>query len=394
KPPPVDAAVHNTRRWKHDGPWLPGQSADEFVAYLAREIAKRRPQFTAYLREFVRNEIYTTRQLAAARAGDVAPIDPAEAAQWQRARERQWARITPADISAAVRALRKETANDPIGSRLVQKLIVPFLRLPTIRFKYKSYSEDAATRDFDKYVFDQEAAPLSTHPSAGLGYLRTKAYLPSHPILGPQARAAPVAARVLQARQTASSREAFARLGVAGFVANDQYRAAEVSSASRNAFQNVRDVETIDIDTPGGKKLLVNPQYASVSNDGRVHLKILRAGGAEIAVARGELEDRPPPVASGAAENMEGLLGRDDRPGTTRAPRAGFAKRGLRSGVKQLDDLAAARRRPAADDAARELGEMSAQGRRLADFLHAPAASPSADGPGTAAAETSPGTKE
>lgn len=333
KPPPVDAAVHNARRWKHDGPWLPGQSADEFAAYLAREIGKRQAEFNEYLAEFVKNEIYTTRQLAASRSGALAPIDPADAHAWQAAREREWADISHDDIAAGIRALRKETANNPLGSRLVTKLIMPFLRLPTIRFKYKSYAEDSATRDFDQYVFDQDLAPLSTHPSAGLGYLKTKSYLATHPILGPQRSASPVPARLIQARQTGTSKEAYARLGVGGFVANDQYRATDTSSASKSRFTNVRDVETIDIDTPGGKKLLVNPLFASVSNDGRIHLKLVRSTGPEAAVARGELEDLPPV--------RQHEYDTDFRRRSPRS-RANANARNPNSGAQELDELSQA----------------------------------------------------
>ena len=349
KPPPIDAEVHNARRWKHEGPWLPGQSADEFTAYLSKEIGKRRVEFNEYLTEFVKNEIYTTRQLAASKSGELAPIDPSDAQAWQAAREAEWSNISDADIIAGIKVLRKETANNPLGSKLVTKLIMPFLRLPTIRFKYKAYAEDASSRDFEMYQFDQETAPMSTHPSAGLGYLKTKSYLATHPILGPQGSASPVPARVVQARQTSTTKEHFARLGVAGFVANDQYRATDVSSASRANISNARDVETIDIDTPGGKKVLVNPQFGSVSNDGRIHIKLKRSTGPEVAVARGELDDAPPIRESGerfgkAPSNFSGF-----RHGGF----GGLARRNERSGVKELDEL-------------------SAQGQRFTDFLKSP----------------------
>ncbi|KAF1348379.1 hypothetical protein EJ07DRAFT_141589 [Lizonia empirigonia] len=331
KPPPVDAAVHNARRWKHDGPWLPGQSADEFAAYLDREIAKRRAEFNDYLVEYVKNEIYTTRQLAASRSGDIAPVDPADAHAWQAAREAQWAAITDADIAAGISALRRETANDPLNSRLVTKLIVPFLRLPAIRLKQTSYSRDATSRDAEIYQFDHDTSPLSTHPSAGLGYLRTKSYLTTHPILGPQAVAAPVPARVIQPRQTSSTKESTARFGLAGFVANDQHRASDVNSARHPA---ILDVETIDIDTPGGRKVLVAPQFATVTNDGRIHIKLQRSTGAEIAVAKGVLEDYPY-----FRRQTQGL----DEFERSRRGEAGFADG--RSGVQQLDELSARGRR-------------------------------------------------
>jgi hypothetical protein len=174
---------------------------------------------------------------------------------------------------------------------------------------------------------------LSTHPSAGLGYLRTRAYIASHPILGPQSSSTPVPARVVQPRTTSRAKESYAKLGVGGFVANDQYRSTDVSSSTRQNFSNARDVETIDIDTPGGKKVLVQPLFGSVGNDGRVHLKLKRSTGAEVQVARGELEDKPP-----VRENVinESDLLKD--------------LGGRRSGVKELD-------------------EQSAKARQLSDFL-------------------------
>jgi hypothetical protein len=306
-PPPVDAAVHNVKRWKHEGPWLPGMNAEDFTTYLTKQISKRRSEFNTYLTEFVRNEIYMTRQLAASKAGENAPMDITEAETWHEQRSKQWAQISDEDIQAGIKSLRRETANNPLGSKLVTKLILPFLRLPTIKFKYTAYAEDASNRDIEQYQFDQETAPLSTHPSAGLGYLRTRSYIANHPILGPQSSPSPIPARVVQPRTTARGKEIFAKLGVGGFVANDQFRSTDTSSASRMNISNARDVETIDIDTPGGKKVLVSPIFGSVTNDGRIHIKLKRATGAEVQVARGEFDDKPPVRENVDADPLKGL---------------------------------------------------------------------------------------
>jgi hypothetical protein len=318
--PPVDAAVHNNRRWKYDGPWLPGMNAQDFSEYLGKQIAHRRAEFNRYLHEFVKNDIYTTRQLAASQSGETAPMDIREAKVWHNERSKQYAQMSEADIQAGIKALRRETAKDPLRSNLFNKLIRPFLRLPTIKFKYTAYATDASTRDIDQYSFDQETAPLSTHPSAGLGYLRTKAYITNHPILGPQSKPAPIPSRVVQPRNTSVGKEAYARLGVAGFVANDQYRTTDGAAAVRGQFSNAQDVENIDIDTPGGKKLFVQPMFGSVTNDGRIHIKLLRSAGAEVLVARGELDDKPP-----VRENFES------------DPLKGLGQMG-KSGVKELDE--------------------------------------------------------
>lgn len=319
-PPPVDPSAHNTKRWKFEGPWLPGMGADDFVAYLSREITKRKSEFNKYLVEFVKNEIYTTRRHAASKSGETAPMDIHEAEIWQEQQEKQWRLITDKEIDAGIKALRKETANDPLNSKLVTKLILPFLRLPNIKLKNKAYAEDASYRDIDQYQFDQDSAPLSTHPSAGLGYLRTKSYIANHPILGPQSSPSPVPARVVQPRTTSSSKEHYARLGVGGFVANDQFRSTDRTSISRSNISSARDVETIDIDTEGGKKVLVQPLFGSVTNDGRIHIKLQRSTGAEVQVARGELEDKPP-----VRENYES------------DPLKNLGSMG-KSGIKELDE--------------------------------------------------------
>ncbi|KAF3042531.1 hypothetical protein E8E11_002379 [Didymella keratinophila] len=364
QPPPPTAEVHNSRRWKHDGPWLPGQGANEFTAYLNKEIGKRRNEFNEHLVEFVKNKIYTTRQLTADRSGDIPPMDAAEAQAWQTAREKEWATITQEQIDAGIKALRKETAINPLGSKLVTELITPFLRLPLVQQKNRVYQQHGTgeRREYENNIIDPERAPTSTHPSAGLGYLRSRSYLASHPILGPQANPAPVTSRVLQPRTTAFNRDSRARLGVGGFVAMDPY-SAEASKNPNASSHLKRDVEVIDIDTPGGKKIMVQPKYGGVSNDGRVHLHVMRSTGPEIRVAMGELEDAPPPLES----KQESIDIGNRKKGFT------FAKKDVRSGIKELDELSAAgRARAGQEDAPHELSAMSEQGRQFQDFLQSP----------------------
>jgi hypothetical protein len=347
-PPGVDPIVHNTRRWKHDGPWLPGMSADDFISYLHKEISGRKTEFNTYLREYAKNEIYTTRRVAASKSGET-PLDVNEAEMWQEQQEKVWRKISDTDIEKGIKALRRDTANDPLTSKLVSKLILPFLKLPAIKFKSKAYDRDASNKDYDTYAFDSETAPLSTHPTAGLGYLRSKSYISSHPILGPQSTHTPVPARVVQARRTGTTQEVYARFGVAGFVANDEYRATDAFNARGAHLSNAKDVETIDVDTLGGKKVMVQPLFGSVTNDGRIHIKLKRSTGAECQVARGELDDRPP-----VREHYEP------------APMGDFAGSMGKSGVKELD-------------------EMSGQARQLEDFLRSPGrAQPGTGFPGMA----------
>lgn len=124
-----------------------------------------------------------------------------------------------------------------------------------------------------------------------------------------------------------------------GFIANDQFRSTDTSAGGRYNADASRDVEFIDIDTPGGKKVLVHPLFGSVTNDGRIHIKLKRSVGAEVAVARGELDDRPP-VREGADEDPL----REARAGGGAAVRRVAGRKG-------------------------ELGESSEKARQLSGFL-------------------------
>lgn len=287
---PKDASL-KTRlpnlRWKHDGPWLPGMAAEEFDTFITNELSKRRREFNQYLETFVKAQIYVRRSGAAKEAGAL-PLDPEEAEKVRATQEKEWSTFTREDITAGIHALREKCAADPLNSDLVQKLIIPFLRLPPMRLKSTMYAQ-AGIDIIDNQKFADETTPNSTHPSAGLGYLRTKAYIANHPILGPQELPSPITARVVQARRTRSVTQPRAKLGVAGFVADDEFRSTPTSYSS-----SVDDLGVLDVETEGGRKVPVQPLFAAVDPSGKVHIKVKRSNGPELQVAQGQLEDRPP----------------------------------------------------------------------------------------------------
>jgi hypothetical protein len=283
-------------RWKHDGPWLPGMGADEFMAYVNKELTPRRREFNKYLVQFVKTQISARRRNM---AQETLPLDAEEAEVARAKQEKEWNTFTKADISAGIRSLREKCAADPLNSDLVQKLIIPFLRLPPIKLKSTKYAASSTTNIVDSQKFADETTPNSTHPSAGLSYLRTKAYLANHPILGPQALPTPVEARVIQPRKTRGPTNSKAALGVAGFVADDEFGGSEMGWRGQRG-DRVASLEVLDVNTEGGRKVPVQPLFAAVSPDGRIHIKLQRSHGAELQVAKGQLEDRPP-----ERENLE-----------------------------------------------------------------------------------------
>jgi len=285
--PQPDGARHGVRRWRHDGPWLPGMSANEFTTFMNKQLLARRSEFKIYLNQYVKNEIYAMRQNAWKKAQPQPETDEEadqflaqqEDAAAMAERAKEWANISDTEVKAGIQSLRREAASNPLQSRLVHRLIVPFLRIPAIKLKDITFSAQARGSETEKYRFDDDVTPLSTHPSAGLGYLRTASHMSNHPILGPQEDPTPVTARVLQPASVGRTRSAL--IGVGGFVAQD-------------SNTNSRDSKEIDIQTQGGAKLNVHPRFASVTPDGRIHLRVDRAKSAAVQIARGELLDTPP----------------------------------------------------------------------------------------------------
>ncbi|KAF2257874.1 hypothetical protein CC78DRAFT_527151 [Lojkania enalia] len=307
-PPELNRARHSLR-WKHEGPWLPSMSAEDFMAYINKQLSGRRDEFHKYLVAYAKDVIYHQRRVAAKHDSDM-PLDAVEADAYQSSRELEWSNMSSSDIISKIRELRAECAADPLTSRLVQKLIIPFLRLPPMRVKNALLNNGPnITGEPKTFVYD--TTPLTTHPSAGLGYLRTKAYMTNHPILGPQKESTPIEARVIQPRVLAGNQSAVAYLGVGGFVTEDEIRS---TGPTRN---NTSNVEFIDVRTEGGLKIMVEPMNASIAPDGKVHVKVFRRAGESVSVARGYLDDKPPVPQAAEAEPLDLNIGK--------------------SGVKELD---------------------------------------------------------
>ena len=134
-----------------------------------------------------------------------------------------------------------------------------------------------------------DTGPPTTHPSAGLSYLRSAALLQNHPVLGPQSNHTPVQARVLQARQSARGNNDSARLGVAGIVVKDN---KQYSDSNRQGRQGEKGVDISDFTTKGGAKVWVEPLRASIESTGKIKLDVERALPEAIDVREGKLVSR------------------------------------------------------------------------------------------------------
>lgn len=106
--------------------------------------------------------------------------------------------------------LLSRRADTTVTSEL-SSLIREFLDIPGLKADDVSGKSDKAA-----------AERFTTHPSAGLSYLKTNNYFDNHPILGPQSTRSTFDARLLSPRSN-TSREGKAHLGIGGFVAQEAF---------------------------------------------------------------------------------------------------------------------------------------------------------------------------
>lgn len=235
-------------RWKFAGPWLGGRTEGEFERYLDRQVRNRKREFKEFLRQHLK-EGKANRRLRVAR--DEGRLDGDESV----------AEVSDEEVDAELKTLRQ----DPLLFRL-GTLIRAFLDLPALPGGSTAYDE---------------VGPPMMHPSGGLSYLRTHAVLPNHPLLGPQAKPAPVEARILIPGQSTTGLGVTPKVGVAGVVTDD----TSLLSALKDKSSGFNKWDTT---TPGGGKTWVHPTKATIDAHGRINLRFDLAQEETIAIRKGQ----------------------------------------------------------------------------------------------------------
>ncbi|KAL9136630.1 MAG: hypothetical protein Q9175_002162 [Cornicularia normoerica] len=219
------------QRWKYRGPWLAGKTEGEFRLYMEKDVKRRRLAFKRFLHQRLVEEKATARRREATENGK--DLDgPHEVT------------VPEEDVEVYVRHLRN-------NERKLHKLVEEYLDLPRDR--------GSATTSYDK------KGPPTTHPSAGLSYLRTASHTYNHPLLGPQEESAPVLARVIRPQTTvAQFKFDRALIGVGGIVAEDDRLSLTRDSTGISGYNP---------DIPGGAKVYIRvPTKASVDSRGRIEV--------------------------------------------------------------------------------------------------------------------------
>lgn len=259
------------KRWKFQGPWLAGMTEADFSEYIERELIGRKDEFLAFVRQQAMEAARNNKRRQATDSGerdaqtDAVISEPTE--------------LSLAALRTIITRLRR---NFSVTSDLTG-LVVRFLDLPGSTTERSHYTDSAKRLS---------QGPPSSHPSAGLSYLRTDAVLTNHPIFGPMANPAPQKARLLAAgSQTMVKRDE--RLGVAGFIA-DKIQGEGHNSGRRfpawektlnqDDEQSRKDMhmKSIGLSIPGGTRIWVEPKRASVDETGRLHLEVRGANSTSV----------------------------------------------------------------------------------------------------------------
>ena len=264
----ASAADENPRneRWKVSGPSIYGILEGEFEEYL-EQMKPRRDEFHAFLREhYTQKRRSEALQLAA------------EEGRREEELETTDHEPTTQEFENYVLQLRQ---GFNLGSELT-RLLCKFLDIPP-----PPTSHRLGTTVGDRSI------PPKTHPSAGVSYLRSNAYLDNHPVLGPQARRAPVEARILFSARL----DGTGMVGVAGIVANGP----STSQRERSTVQTVEEEEqerltrgnttnatsSIGMNTPGGNRIWVEPRSMNIDPSGRIKLDVINADQTAISIKTG-----------------------------------------------------------------------------------------------------------
>ncbi|CAG9990114.1 unnamed protein product [Clonostachys byssicola] len=247
-------------RWKFKGPWLAQMADGDFLNYLNKKVRPQRAQFRALLRQRLAERLTSSQNRAAVEAGKPTP-EPIKSED-----------ITEEQFADYIRSLRSDRVT-------LYALVSKFLDLPPlgtpVGFAQNNLIFSDSNLATDKITESPygKSGPPPSHPSAGIGYLRTGAFMENHPVYGPQANKTPVNARIVSPKIGPSP----AKLGVGGFVSTVPVGSNEFNmrtAGSRHRRPVANGINNLDISTYGGAKAYIEPFTATVDPEGKVVVQV------------------------------------------------------------------------------------------------------------------------
>lgn len=242
-------------RWKYGGPWLANMTQGEFQKYIKKDVRGRKSEFRQYLRERLAPRLtQDLRDRATAKGGD-------EAAKVAEVAEVRPGDITEEQLTDYLRELRQDR-------HALYEVVGEFLDLAPIESPMETDRlGDLApmqTRTLERENPYALHGPPITHPSAGLSYLRTSAYLDNHPAYGPLKMHPPIKGRVFVSSYDANTLGKTGTLGIGGFIVGNKSTKEEIRTSGAT--------RSFDPSAYGGQKVWAQVYSAQVNSQGRVLL--------------------------------------------------------------------------------------------------------------------------
>lgn len=269
-------------RWKFKGPWLAGVNEGEFNAFIESQVHGRKKEFREFLRSFCAASLTRDQRRKANEDEGETP------------RAVAGSDVTEAQLDAYIKTLRGDT-------QALFRLIRKFLDLPPVS---NSLEMSTLTSNSPSSLFMSMSTspyaltgPPKTHPSAGLGYSRTSAYISNHAVHGPQKHKTPIPARVVMPKNAAVG--SFQPvLGVGGFIAPVPRSVSFKNVPAKfkigaSAKESISGLENIEPDKSGGSKTWVQPMDASINSKGKLVMSVAMAHPEAVSVKLGKTDEIP-----------------------------------------------------------------------------------------------------
>ncbi|KAJ2997367.1 hypothetical protein NUW58_g672 [Xylaria curta] len=299
---PEQAQSIENKRWKFKGPWLAGMTDGQFKKWLEKNVRSRRTEFRAFLKEIYAKELTEERRSQAIQ--NTQPVPPDTTAS----------DITDLQFVDYLRDIRQDRL-------LLFRHVSRFLDLAPLNTEplYMDAMKINRSQQFDKESPYGSNGPPTTHPSAGLSYLRTFSFTDNHPIYGPQKYHPVVKARVLKPRHVPTGvHEPY--IGIAGFIADRPIDQRTLGHGVQSLRGNA--LSSLELGQRGGAKLYYKLDTATIDSSGKVHIAMSDPGNpmAELVVKEMLGEDN-------AGVYMQALQNEGSVAEVPRNPRSSFSHR-------------------------------------------------------------------
>lgn len=282
-------------RWKFDGPWIAGMTDGQFNDYVLKKVRGRRAEFRQFLRQTIADERNRSMRMEASAKGE------------EPGTEVSASDITDEQLSTHIKYLRHKNnylvslvtqfldlAPNPSANAILDPELLENLR-SLDKVPGKTFTLDASVEVEKSSSPYAPQGPPTTHPSAGLSYLRTKSHVYNHPIYGPQASTPPLAGRIVTPKN--ASLGTGAKLGLAGFIVDaplgdSQFNTRSSNSKARaNRAEAISGLLSIDPDSNTGTRIELMPNHAHIDSKGRVIMEVSSPTEAAKAVKSGQIDD-------------------------------------------------------------------------------------------------------